>query len=224
MNRIVRLCLVLGMILAPRATLAQPALAALVWEFQPIVSGAEPLAIMLDSAGHPIVTYQDNANGDLKLVHCGDATCTSGNSIQTVDRLGKVFGDASLALDSSGHPVANGANAAADACQNPSARPLLAKLDVDRASGSPNRYTSAFASGNDSGLVCIENDGATSGGVSINGSAVIAPSDFSGAPALIGRFVALNPASTNKLIATISGLRGQGFSVRVFGADPVAGV
>jgi hypothetical protein len=112
--------------------------------------------------------------------------------------------------------VAAGADPATDACQYPGARVLLAKLDVVRASGAPNRYTSAFASGTDSGLVCIENRGATSGGVSINGSAVVAPSDFSGAPTLIGRFVALDPAGANKLIATISGLRGQAFSVRVY--------
>src|SRR5215213_1173043 len=111
--------------------------------------------------------------------------------------------------------AAAGADAAADACQYPGARVLLAKLDVTRASGAPNRYTSTFAATVDSGLVCIDNYGSTSGGVSLNGSAVVVPGDFAGAPALIGRFVALNPASTNKLIATISGLRGQAFSVRV---------
>jgi hypothetical protein len=101
-------------------------------------------------------------------------------------------------------------------CQYPGARVLLAKLEVARANGAPNRYTSAFASGTDSGLVCIDNHGATSGGVSINGSTVATPSDFSGAPALIGRYVALNPAGANKLIATISGPRDQAFSVRVY--------
>jgi len=119
------------------------------------------------------------------------------------------------------HSIVSAASAgdnALDACQNPSPRVLILKLDVDRASGSPNRSAINFRSAGSSGLVCIENHGATSGGVSINGSAVVVPSDFAGAPALIGRFVTLQ--QTNKLIATISGLPGQGFTLYIYGMAP----
>jgi hypothetical protein len=119
------------------------------------------------------------------------------------------------------HPLVSAASDSdnpLDACQNPSPLVLITKLDVNRVSGSPNRNQINFRSASSGGLLCIENHGATSAGVSINGSAVVAPGDFAGAPALIARFITLQ--QTNKLIATISGLPGHSFTVYIYGLAP----
>jgi hypothetical protein len=41
------------------------------------------IAVPVD--GLPIVSYYDRTHGDLKVLKCGDASCTSGNTITTVD-------------------------------------------------------------------------------------------------------------------------------------------
>jgi hypothetical protein len=118
--------------------------------------------------------------------------------------------------------AASDGGSALDACRKVSVHELLVTLQVDRTSGSPNRKKIGFSSASSRGLLCIENHGASSGGVSVNGSAVVVPGDFAGAPALIGRFVTLQQA--NALIATVSGLPGQGFTVDIYRADPAAAV
>jgi hypothetical protein len=62
-------------------------------------------SITVPSDGLPVISYYDITNQDLKVVKCGMADCSSGNTITTVDAAGSVGLYASIAVPSGGFPV-----------------------------------------------------------------------------------------------------------------------
>ncbi len=63
-------------------------------------------SLALDASGNPVVSYYDQANHDLKLLHCNDPDCLGDDeSIETPATTDYVGWENSLALDESGYPV-----------------------------------------------------------------------------------------------------------------------
>jgi len=68
------------------------------------VSDETSLAIGRD--GNPVISYYDEANGDLRVAACNDPACSGGNeTLSTVDSLGNVGIYNSIAIGTDGNPV-----------------------------------------------------------------------------------------------------------------------
>ncbi len=62
-------------------------------------------SVTIGQNGLPIVSYEDATNTNLKVVQCGNAACSSGNTITTVDSQGAVGSYGSIAIGQNGLPV-----------------------------------------------------------------------------------------------------------------------
>ena len=62
-------------------------------------------SITLGADNFPVISYRDNTNLDLKVVKCGNAACSSGNTLTTVDSTGNVGYYPSITLGADNFPV-----------------------------------------------------------------------------------------------------------------------
>ena len=62
-------------------------------------------SIAIGADGLPVISYRDSSVGYLKLVHCGNAACSAGNSTATVDASAQVGEYSSIAVGVDGLPV-----------------------------------------------------------------------------------------------------------------------
>jgi hypothetical protein len=68
-------------------------------------SVGEFTSIAIGGDGFPVVSYNDRTNFDLKVAHCGNAACSAGNTLTTVDSAGNVGFHTSIAIGGDGFPV-----------------------------------------------------------------------------------------------------------------------
>ncbi len=62
-------------------------------------------SMTIGTDGNPVISYFDNTNNDLKLVHCTTIDCSSFDSPITLDNEGAVGRDSSVAIGTDGTPV-----------------------------------------------------------------------------------------------------------------------
>jgi predicted regulator of Ras-like GTPase activity (Roadblock/LC7/MglB family) len=62
-------------------------------------------SVAIGADGLPVVSYYDQTNTDLKVAHCGNASCSAGNTLTTVDSVGNVGFFTSIAIGADGLPV-----------------------------------------------------------------------------------------------------------------------
>ncbi|MDP3767464.1 MAG: hypothetical protein Q8S13_05575, partial [Dehalococcoidia bacterium] len=62
-------------------------------------------SLALDASGMPVISYFQGGTSDLKVLHCGNVNCSSGNTTASPDTTDAVGQWTSLELDGSGFPV-----------------------------------------------------------------------------------------------------------------------
>jgi len=65
----------------------------------------EYTSIAIGTDGNPVISYRDDTNSGLKVAHCGNTSCSSGNTITTVDSTGNPGTYTSIAIGLDNNPV-----------------------------------------------------------------------------------------------------------------------
>jgi hypothetical protein len=96
---------------SPRSFPAEPCTAPLAVTLDSVGAVGDHTSVAIGVDGLPVIAYRDattgDLNADLKILHCGNETCTAGNQASTVDAPGGVGTDTSLAIGADGLPIAS---------------------------------------------------------------------------------------------------------------------
>jgi hypothetical protein len=103
-------------------------------------------SIAVPADGHPVISYFDDVENDLKILKCGNAACTSGNTATTVDSAGFAGTFSSLSVPADGLPVVSYFGNALKVlkCGNASCSSGNAITSVDSHGATLGGYTSLF--------------------------------------------------------------------------------
>jgi hypothetical protein len=103
-------------------------------------------SIAVPADGHPVISYFDDIENDLKILKCGNAACTSGNTATTVDSIGFAGTFSSLSVPADGLPVVSYFGNALKVlkCGNASCSSGNTITTVDSARATLGGYTSLF--------------------------------------------------------------------------------
>ena len=69
------------------------------------VNASSVSAIAIGTDGLPMISYYDATADDLKVIKCGNADCSSGNALNTVDSTGNVGLFSAIAIGLDGNPI-----------------------------------------------------------------------------------------------------------------------
>jgi predicted regulator of Ras-like GTPase activity (Roadblock/LC7/MglB family) len=112
-------------------------------------------SIAIGTDGLPVISYFDVTAQALKVAHCGNAACSSGNTINTVDDPGNIVGEyTSIAIGTDGLPVISYHDSTAGAlkvahCANAACTGVATITTVDDPANAVGAFTS-IAIGTDS--------------------------------------------------------------------------
>ena len=109
-------------------------------------TGNQGLASAIGTDGFPVVGYGNNSDGHVRITHCGDASCSSGN-LTTIVGNSDMGQDPSIAIGSDGFPVMSYVNTSANTlrvvkCANTSCSSFFGPYTVDSDASIDLRWSS----------------------------------------------------------------------------------
>lgn len=133
------------------------------------VSVGEYVSLAIGADGLPIISHRDGTNGALRVSHCGNVTCTSGNVSTTVDNpVNNVATGTSIAIGVDGRAVISHQDATAGAlrithCANVACTSADSSTNADNPANNVGAHSS-IAIGTD-GFPVVSHRDATIGGL-----------------------------------------------------------